>query len=176
MMSAPLKKFGLSFAAIALIFGSALSACVPGNAMNDRFNPQIAASPDKASMLLAEAADRAAVALETLAAVEQARSPGIAVAPIADAPPELRRAMTVNWVGPVEPITKTIADRAGYTFSTIGAPGPAAIVVSIDVENKPIIDILRSIGLQLGNRADVRVDPLARAVEIHYAPTTGVRG
>ena len=154
----------------------ALAACAPGSSLSTKYNPQIVASPDKASMLLAEAADRASVALETLAAVEQSRSPGIAVAPIADAPAELRRAMTVNWVGPVEPIGKTLADRAGYGFSVIGDPPPVPVVVSVDVENKPVIDILRSIGLQLGQRADVKVDAARKLVEIHYAPVTGVGG
>lgn len=154
----------------------ALAACAPGTALNQKYNPQIAASPDKASMLLAEAADRASVALETLAAVEQSRSPGIAVAPISDAPAELRRAMTVNWVGPVEPIGKTLADRAGYGFLAVGAPPPVPIVVSVDVENKPVIDILRSIGLQLGQRADIKVDAERGLVEVHYAPVTGIGG
>lgn len=154
----------------------ALGACSPGSALNQKYNPQIVASPDKASMLLAEAADRASVALETLAAVEQTRTPGIAVAPISDAPAELRRAMTVNWVGPVEPIGKTLADRAGYGFSSVGDPPPVPIVVSIDVENKPVIDILRSIGLQLGQRADIKVDAARKIVEVHYAPVTGVGG
>jgi defect-in-organelle-trafficking protein DotD len=160
----------------ATMFGIAvlsLSACSP---MDEKFNPQIAASPDKASMLLAEAADRASTALETLAAVEQARSPDIAVAPISDAPPELRRAMTVNWVGPVEPISKTLADRAGYKFVSLGAVPPVPIVVSIDVENRPVIDVLRNIGLQLGQRADVKVDGERKVVEIHYAPVTGAGG
>lgn len=136
--------------------------------------PQIAASPDKVSAMLADAADRASTALETLAAVEQARSPGVAVGPIENAPPELMRAITVNWVGPVEPITKTMADRAGYTFQTIGNPPPVPVVVSVDVENKPVIDVLRSIGLQLGMRADVKVDANNHLVEIDYAPNTGV--
>ena len=153
-----------------------LAACAPGNVVNTSVKPQIVASPDKASMLMAEAADRASVALETLAAVEQARSPGIAVAPIADAPMEVRRAMTVNWVGPVEPIGKTIADRAGYAFVTVGDAPPVPIVVSLDVENKPVIDILRSIGLQLGQRADIKVDAERKVVELHYAPVTGVGG
>lgn len=164
----------LTVASIAALL--ALSACTPGSALDRNFNPQIVAAPDKASMLLAEAADRASVALETLAAVEQSRSPGIAVAPITDAPPELRRAMTVNWVGPVEPIGKTLADRAGYGFVTVGDAPPVPIVVSIDVENRPVVDILRSLGLQLGQRADVKVDGERKLVEIHYAPVTGVGG
>jgi defect-in-organelle-trafficking protein DotD len=138
--------------------------------------PQVAAQPDKVSAMLAEAADRASVALETLAAVEQARTPAIAVAPIENAPKELQRAITVNWVGPVEPIAQKLADRAGYTFQTIGTPPPVPAVVSVDVENKPVIDVLRSLGLQLGSRADVKVDGARRMVEIHYAPHNGAGG
>lgn len=151
----------------------AVAACSPGKTLK---NPQLVAAPDKVSMLLADAADRASVALETLAAVEQARSPGIAVSPISDAPDELRRAMTVSWSGPVEPIAKMLADRAGYSFHTVGTAPPVAIVVNVDAENQPVIDILRDLGLQLGMRADVRVDGARRVVEIHYAPNTGVGG
>lgn len=159
----------LSFLAALLM----LTACGANIAPDKKYNPQIVAAPDKASMLLAEAADRASVALETLASVEQARSPGIAVAPIADAPAELRRAMTVNWVGPVQPIARTIADRAGYAFIVLGDTPPVPVVVSIDAENMPIIDIMRDIGLQLGQRADLKVDAGRKAVELHYAPVTG---
>lgn len=148
----------------------AVSACSP---VDKSYNPQIVASPDKAAMMIADAADRASVALETLAAVEQARSPDIAVAPISDAPAELQRAMTINWVGPVEPIGKTLANRAGYDFIVVGDAPPVPVVVSVDEENRPIIDILRSVGLQLGRRADVKVDAARRVVEIHYAPVTG---
>lgn len=139
-------------------------------------NPQMVASPEKVHLMLAEAADRSTTALEALAAVEQARSPGIAVEPISNVPTELARAITVNWVGPVEPIVKTLADRASYGFMAIGEQPPVPVVVSVNVENRPVIDVLRSIGLQLGQRADVRVDAVRRMIEIHYAPVTGVGG
>ena len=139
-------------------------------------NPQVAAVPDKVSMLLAEAADRSSTALQTLAAIEQARTPEIAVAPIDNAPAELQRSVTVSWVGPVEPIVKMMADRAGYGFQPVGTAPPVPIIVSIDAENKPVIEILRSIGLQLGVRADVTVDGASRMVEIHYVPHTGAGG
>lgn len=154
-------------------------ACVLGACSSQPLfvrTPQVVASPDKVSAQLAEAADRASVALETLAAVEQARSPGIAVAPIENAPAELRRAITVNWVGPVEQITKTLADRAGYSFNIVGNTPATPVVVSLDVENKPVIDVLRNIGLQLGMRADIRVDGTRRVVEVQYAPNAGVGG
>lgn len=151
-----------------------LTACSENSLRIDR--PQMVAAPDRVSLMLADAADRAADSLETLAAVEQARAPTVSVSPIKNAPPELRRAMTVNWVGPVEPITKKLADRAGYVFQTLGNPPPVPLVVTVNVENQSVIEILRSIGLQLGVRADIRVDSAGRTIEVHYAPVSGVGG
>ena len=156
------------------VLAASLPACSQRPIYFSNESPQIVASPDKVSSMLAEAADRASDALEKLAAVEYAKSPGVAVAPVAGAPRELRRAITVNWIGPVEPITKTLADRATYHFSVLGNEPPTPLVISLDVENMPVIDVLRDIGLQLGSRADIRVDVERRAVEIHYPPTPGM--
>lgn len=153
-----------------------MAGCSSFNKSFSNGAPQLVASPDSVSAMLADAADRASTALETLASVEYSRSPSVSVAPIHNAPVELRRAVTVNWIGPVDIITKTLADRANYTFAVFGAQPPAPVVVSIDVENKPIVDVLRSVGLQLGLRGDVRVDGSRRVVEIHYAPNTGASG
>lgn len=135
--------------------------------------PQIVAAPDSVSAMLADAADRASDALQTLAAIESERTPAPNISPVGDAPTELRRAITVNWVGPVEPITKTLADRASYKFLTIGPAPTIPIVVSLDVENRPVIDVLRDIGLQLGVRGDIKVDSNRGVIEIHYPPNTG---
>ncbi len=159
-----------------LVTTSALTACNGSTSVFSHNSPQIAAPPDKISALLAEAAERASTALETLAAVEYAKSPGVSSGPIYDAPAELRRAISVNWVGPVEPITQKLAERAGYTFRTIGNQTPIAMIVSVDAQNLPVIDVLRDIGLQLGLRADIRVDADRRVVELHYSPITGVDG
>lgn len=157
-----------------------ISACswTPGYKSEDFSNgsPQLVAQPDAVGVMLADAADRVSTSLETLASVEYARTPGVAVAPVGDAPPELRRAITVNWVGPAEQITQVLAERASYNFTTIGNAPPVPIVVSIDVENKPVIEVLRDLGLQLGLRGDIRVDGAAKVVELHYPPNTGVGG
>lgn len=159
-----------------LVSSIALMGCQTAQTAFSGDAPQLVAAPDSVSAMLADAADRASTALETLAAVEYARSPGVAIATSGDAPPELRRAITVNWVGPIEPITKTLADRAGYGFAAIGSPPPTPLVVSLDMENRPVVDVLRDLGLQLGMRADIKVDPNRRVVEIHYAPVTGIMG
>lgn len=156
-----------------LIAALVLSACSSLSGFNND-TPQLVAEPDGVSAMLADAADRVASSLEKLAAVEYQRSPGVAVAPVSDAPVALRRAVTVNWVGPVEPIVETLANRSSYSFVVLGASPPVPIVVSLDVENMPVVDVLRDIGLQMGVRADIRVDAQNKTIEIQYAPTTGV--
>ncbi len=148
-----------------------LSACTTANAVKMQ-DPQVVATPDRVTAMLADAADKASNALQTLAAVEQAKAPSADLARIENAPIELRRAVTVSWIGPVDNIVKMMADRASYTFDVLGDMPPVPVVVNIDAENRPIVDILRDIGLQLGGRADVRVDPNRRVVELHYAPVT----
>ena len=136
----------------------------------EKQDAQMVADPDKVTLMLADAADRAAKAMEVLASVEEKRTPVEGVSTIRNAPVELRRAMTLSWVGPVEPISKTLADRASYNFITLGDAPPVPIVVTLDVENKPVIDILRDVGLQLAGRAKLVVDSRRRVVEIQYAP------
>ncbi len=153
----------------------ALAALVVlGGCAAPKRNPQVVTSPDKVSLMMAEAADKASNSLQTLAAIEQSRAPGVGIDPIHNAPEDLRRAMTIAWVGPPEQILEKLADRASYNFLTIGTPPSVPLVVNIDVQNQPVIEILRDIGLQLGVRANVEVDGTARVIELHYAPVTGV--
>lgn len=167
------KFFKFPFMVLAFSLGAiSLSACA--QYPTTKRDPQVVANPDKVSLMLAEAADKAANSLQTLAAVEQGRSPAIAVQPIHNAPPELMRAMTITWYGPAEQLVKKLADHASYTFLAVGAKPPVPITVNMDIENQPVIESLRDVGLQLGTRADVKVDSTRRMIELHYAPVTGM--
>lgn len=160
------------YSAVLLAAVIALTGCAPGRPIFVK-DPQVVASPDKVSMMLAQAADKSANALETLAAIEQRRTPAASIAPIPNAPAELRRAITVNYIGPADQIAASLAHRAGYNFEVLGAAPSTPIVVSLDITNKPVIEALRSVGLQLGARADVHVDSERRVVELQYASTLG---
>lgn len=160
----------LSLSLIVMAFG--LSGCETGYPIRVK-DPQLVSQPDKVSMMLAQAADKASNALEALAAVEQKRTPAGQVPAIVGAPPELMRAITINWVGPVDQIVKTLADKSTYRYVVLGSVPPVPITVNVDVTNKPIIEVLRSIGLQLGARADVYVDSAEQIVALTYAPVTG---
>lgn len=140
---------------------------------NNGVKPQLVAEPDQTSLMIADAADRATRALESLAAVENVRVPSAAAsaAMVPNAPPELQKAVTFSWSGPVEPVARDMAARAGYTFRTIGDQPPAPILVNLDITNQPMIEVLRDIGLQMGTRADLKLDANRRTVEIIYSPT-----
>lgn len=149
-----------------------LSACA-GDSPQFVKDPQVVAAPDKVSGMLAQAADKASSALENLASVEQKRTPNATIRPMQNIPPHLARAVTINWIGPADQITKMLANKASYRFQTLGTKPATPVVVSIDVTNKPIIEVLRSVGLQLGARANVRVDSTRQIVELQYAPNVG---
>ena len=169
------RIFSFGAVVIALCITVILSGCTSYE-MPVKRDPQVVTSPDKVSLMLAAAADKASNALETLAAVEQSRAPAVSVQPVHNAPPELKRAITVSWIGPVDQLVKKLADRASYSFIVVGDRPPVPVVINIDAENKPVIEVLRSAGLQLGVRGDVKVDSTRRIVELHYAPVTGLGG
>ena len=117
--------------------------------------------------------DKVSAALQTLASVEQARNPGANLQMPPSAPVELRRIVSVDWTGPIEPIVQTLADRAGYQLQVNGGKPPVPVVVSLTAREKSVIEVLRDLGLQAGQRADVVVDPDRRIVELNYAPVSG---
>lgn len=163
------KKSKITFLALGLaVF---VSACQP---YVQREDPQLVASPDRTDLLLADAATRATKALESLASLEQAKNPNAGQASLPNAPLELRRAVTLQWNGPVEPVARLLADRASYRFQTIGDSPPTGILVNVNVRDAQVIEVLRSIGLQLGNRATLKVNPNTRLIEVQYAPVNAM--
>ena len=156
-----------------LVFASVLflglAACAPVS----KVDQQLVAEPDPIGLRLASAVDRASAALQTLASVEQARNPGVSIQAAPYAPQELRRTVDVEWIGPIEPIARRLADRAGYAFQINGDVPPAPVIVSIQAKQKSVVEVLRDVGLQAGTRADISVDPTLKIVELNYAPLSG---
>lgn len=154
-------------------FFLALIVLVTGCAQLAPKDRQLVAEPDPIALRLAAAVDKASTALDTLASVEQARNPAATIDMAPSAPQELRRSMSVEWVGPIETITQRVAERAGYKFLVSGDKPPAPVVVNITATEKTVVDILRDIGLQAGARADIIVNAEQKIVEVSYAPVTG---
>ena len=76
--------------------------------------------------------------------------------------------VSVLWKGPAEPILAKLAEESGYEFKTIGKKGSMPILVGVDVKDQPVLDVLRSIGLQMGDRATVRVSQRDKMIEVAY--------
>jgi defect in organelle trafficking protein DotD len=157
-----------TLAAGAVVVSLAVASCAPV-----KVDQQMVAEPDPVALRLANAVDKASAALQTLASVEQARNPGVAVQAVPYAPQELRRTVSIDWSGPIEPLARTLADRAGYKLQINGDVPPAPIIVNIRSSEKSVVEILRDVGLQAGRRADIAVDPQRRIVELNYAPLSG---
>jgi defect-in-organelle-trafficking protein DotD len=154
----------LSTRLLFVVFACGLTACT-----DNMPKPQLVVEPENVTMRLAAAADKASSALDQLAAIEQNRTPTDLPPLASSAPPELRRSITVNWIGPVEPIAKQLADRASYQFNITGNKPETPVIVSLNVRNQPVIESLRDVGLQLGGRAELKVDPNLKVIELNYA-------
>ncbi len=125
-------------------------------------------APDPVELRLAEAAEQASAALDTLARIERVRTPPREMDPIENVPPELAQPMSIDWVGPVEPIIARLAERAGYSFATLGRRPPVEVIVRVRGEQRALIDMLRDIALQAENRANLLVDARRGLVELRY--------
>lgn len=156
-----------------LVLGFVFSGFLLAGCAQYKLDQQLVAEPDPVALRLAAAVDRASSALQTLASVEQARNPSAQIQMPPSAPQELRRTMSFDWVGPIEPVARRLADRAGYDFRVNGDRPPAPVVVSLQAREKSVIELLRDVGLQAGQRADISVDPDQRTVELNYMPVTG---
>ncbi len=148
--------------------------------------PPAAVRPDPAEMRLAEAAARAEAALTALARIESARTPGAeARAPgrspvpgsspgpgsspaLEDVPAALRRAVTLDWIGPVETLAETLAQHAGYRFVAAGSMPVRPVMVTVRAAGTPLIEVLRDAGLQAGAAATLVVDAGNRTVRLDW--------
>ena len=147
---------------------AALAAgCAPFGPSLDKAAPE--AAPDRAETLLVEAAQRAEAALTMLARIRSEERPQPPAPAPRDAPPELSRTATLDWIGPVETLAGTLAKRAGYRFMAAGPRPVRPVIVAIAARDRPLIDLLRDAGIQLGNRGTLTVDAERRAVRLDWA-------
>lgn len=142
-----------------------LAGCTHGSQM-----VPVATEPDLVSMRIAQAAEKASKALDTIASIELERGPEMPETPdYSNAPEELKELITVKWTGPIEQMLLALSTRAGMKISRVGARPAVPVMVSVDTYQQPLIAVLRDVGLQAGSRADVSVDSEKGLVEIRYA-------
>ncbi len=131
----------------------------------------MATEPDIVSVKLAQAADKASKALDTIANIEQQKNPSVEPLRLnyAKASSSLMKPVSLRWSGPIEQVSRALAEHAGMQFRVIGRQPSVPLVVNVDAYKQPILNILRDIGLQAGARADLSVDQNIGVVEVRYA-------
>ena len=155
-------------AVAAIALATALAGCA-SKVRDSRTEELDSASRQMVADSLAQSAERAARAQETLAQVERARTePAPPSLDVTGLPQELRRPATMTWSGPGVEAARETAGLIGYEFRIVGNPPPSAPMVNINAHDLPVAKILEDIGLQVQGSAQVVVDANVKRVEFRY--------
>lgn len=156
-------------AAVGLLFTGGCNAPLPLVTMEPA-EPQ----PSFVEQQLAKFAERSTRAMERLSQIQEARTPQIEKASLpANLPRGLKRKVDLDAVAPVHMIAADLARRADFGFEVLGKEPTSPVMVDVGVTQQSVVDVLRSIGLQAGTRADVVVDMADRRVLVEYVGRRG---
>jgi len=76
---------------------------------------------------------------------------------------------SVDWSGPAEPLVDQLAKAANYRVRVLGTRPAIPVIVTVNIKNALLGDILRDVGYQCGERASLVIFPNSRVVELRYA-------
>lgn len=161
------RKTMLCLASLLLVGCEDMASLSP---MGDAPVRPVPAQADIVSLRIAQAAEKAAGALDTIAGIDQYRTPQFAPEDYSAVSPELSQLITVKWMGPVEKMLEMLASRAGMSLEVKGNRPGVPLVVNVNVYQKPLVEVLRDLGLQVGRRADITVNSSLGMIGIRYAP------
>ena len=132
--------------------------------------PPINDPSDDASIKLAEAATSISGSMLQMAKVEK-----VIIPPKRDNTLTIPNSSTlqtrasVDWSGPLEELTNRIAHAAHYRLRVLGNDPAVPILVSLDVQDQSLAEILRNIEYQAGKKATIHVYPNSQLIELRYA-------
>lgn len=132
--------------------------------------PPINDPSDDATIRLAEAATSISDSMMEMARVEKVIVPppkdNILTIPNSY---NLQARASVDWSGPIEELTARIAKSAHYRFRILGKEPPVPVLISVNIRDQSLAEILRDIDYQAGIKADIHVYPNSQVVELRYA-------
>lgn len=80
----------------------------------------------------------------------------------------LAQTASVDWTGPTEPLLKKIAAACHYKLQVLGSSPSIPALVSMNVKNEKLSEILRNIGYQIHNAANITLYPKRQVIELRY--------
>ncbi len=124
---------------------------------------------DDASIKLAEAANSVSNSMLQMAKTEKILIPpqqdNVITIPNTN---NLNTYASVDWSGPIEELTKRIADAAHYKLRILGNKPAIPVLISLNLKDYSLGDILRNIDYQAKNKASIYVYPNSKVVELRY--------
>lgn len=88
--------------------------------------------------------------------------------PLERLPVDLQVGIEMDWHGELEPAVEAVAAFVGWEFMVVGARPPQPIVVLVSSAGDSAGHLLRSLGQQAGQRANVIVRSPSRTIEVVY--------
>jgi len=149
--------------AVILLASVFLSACVANK------KPPMNAPVDKATIKLAEAAESVSQSLAELARIQVVATPAIRQPADVPATLELTNRASIDWSGPIGPLVERIAHVSSYKLRVLGNEPAIPVLVSMNAHNARLGDILRDASFQAGTKAEIRVFPAVKTIELRYA-------
>ena len=132
--------------------------------------PPINDPSDDATIKLAEAATSISRSMLQVAKIEKTINPpnkdNILTIPNAY---NLQARASVDWAGPIGELTERLAKAAHYRFRVMGKEPAIPVLVSLNVKDESLAEILRDIDYQAGVKASIHVYPNNQVVELRYA-------
>ncbi len=81
----------------------------------------------------------------------------------------LQARASVDWSGPIAELTDRVAKAAHFRLRVLGKAPSVPILISLDVQDESLAEILRNIDYQAGKKAYIHVYPNTQVVELRYA-------
>ena len=151
--------------AVSLVFGMPATLMFVGMVGCAAHAPD-ATSPDSAAYarkIIVEKVDTAVRSLQELAAVSQEGKEMVLRKQAALDKDEV----DIDYNGKAQPLLESIANRYGYKYLEIGKRSDLKMI-NVRVERARVLDVLRTVGLQIDQGADVVLDRDAKVVRLIY--------
>jgi defect-in-organelle-trafficking protein DotD len=154
-----MKRLGIALLCIAL------SGCLTTKNVKP---PSNAPSTD-ASIKIAEAASSVSRSLYELAEIEKATKPSFEKPLVKPTIFDLQTRASIDWAGPITPLLKNVAHASHYRLAVMGNAPAIPVLINLTVRDQSIAQILRMIDYQAGQKANIKIYPNRKTIELRYA-------
>ncbi len=149
-----------------------VSLLMSGCASTTYKKPPFNTPSDDATIKLAEAANSVSDSMLMMAKTEKVLTPphqdNVLTIPNSVG---MQTHASIDWSGPIEEVTERISKAAHYRIRVLGQSPAIPILVSLDLKDQSLGEILRNIDYQAGHKAFIHVYPNTHVVELRYANT-----